>query len=286
MFNGDSDPTQKNLSIRVTKVTSGINVQIQWGSEVYNEIFPFEQPQDITAYIEVPAASTDPSLTLEGDPEGTQTLYIDEARDQTIKFTSSVAPPQYAASSSYNWSSSRNEVLELNAADQKNKDATFTVRGIGDTLITLDIITSLPTGIKTTRKQLKVIVGNTVTFTSVKGDGNSAEISTADRNVVNVKVSPDNTNPTVTFTFTSVRPLASTGLDGVFNPSAAFTAPTTSLSADGKTVTVSAKVLRLDTPMVKLTLKSGTTDLYTVSISLSGSQSPIQIPSNPNPFGN
>ena len=283
MFNGDSDPTQKNLSIRVTKVTSGINVQIQWGSEVYNEIFPFEQPQDITAYIEVP---NNPNWILEGDPEGTQTLYIDEANNQTVKFTSSVAPPQYAASSSYNWSSSRDSVLALNTADQKNKDASFTVKGTGEALITLDIITSLPTGIKTTRKQLRVIVGNTVTFTSVKGDGNSAAISDADPNSVSVKVSPDNPNPTVTFTFTSVRPLASTGLDGAFSPSDAFSAPTTSLSADGKTITVSAKVMKLNNPIVTLTLKSGTTTLSTVTVGLSGSQSTMQIPSNPNPFGN
>lgn len=275
MFNADSDPTQKNLSIRVTKVTAGINVQIQWGSETYNETFPFEQPQDINAYIIVP---TNPNWILEGDPEGTQTLYIDQVTNpnQTIDLSVSLAPPQYAANSSYNWSSSRDGVFSLDPNDQKNATATFTVKGEGDAMVTLDVITSLPTGIKTTRKQLKVIVGNTVKLTNVTGSGGSATKGDADNSVM-VTVSPNNQNPTVTFTFTSVRPLPSANLSATITPAGAFSNsnPTPSLSSDGKTVTVSVPV---GTPPqnggeATLVLKSGTTALSTVTISFSGSQS-------------
>lgn len=273
MFNADSDPTQKNLSIRVTKVAAGIRVQIQWGSETYDEIFPFEQPQDITAYIVVPNGI--PNSTLEGDPEGTQTLYIDTANGQSFTLTASIMPPQYAANSSYNWESSRESVLQLDPADKKSDKATFTVKGTGETMVTLDVITSLPTGIKTTRKQLKVIVGDTVTLTNVTGSGNSATKGDTN-NTVMVTVSPNNPTPTVTFTFTSVRPLPSANLSAAITPTGAFSndAPIPSLSSDGKTVTVSVPVGTppKDGKQATLVLKSGATTLSTVTISFSGSQ--------------
>lgn len=104
MFSSGSDPTQKNLSIRVTKVTTGINVQIQWGSETYSETFPFEAEQNLRVMFEVTGSTPANHATLDG-PEGSQALTID-ANTTSVSVRANV----WNATPSYAWSTNSNLV--------------------------------------------------------------------------------------------------------------------------------------------------------------------------------
>lgn len=98
MFNADSDPTQKNLAIRVTKASTGIQVEITWGTEIYSNIFPFEAEQNLRVIFEVAGSNPANKATLTG-MEGSQALTIDAGTTSV-----SVRANVWNATPSYAWS--------------------------------------------------------------------------------------------------------------------------------------------------------------------------------------
>ena len=277
LFSANGIPCSNDLIVQVRKDSKGVYIDLTYGTQKQTFPYLFAEDADISVYISVPDASGRADLTLEGEPQATQTLYVDSATGSPIQFTSTIAPPQYAADSQYVWRSSRDSVIALQAGDDGHgQNATFDLKGEGEATISLTVVTSPPGGARpiTTTKEIKVIVGHSLSLTSATGSGNSVSADVPNR-TARVTVSPSNPNPELTFVFSSVRPVGSTSVTTTYAPDV-FTAKSTNLSTDGKTITVKATVgtLPLTAAESKLTLQVGTTSLEVV-IGFSGSQTPL-----------
>ena len=275
LFNIGGVPLENNININIRKTTTSVDVTLTHDkNNTRTDSFPFAATQDLTLYIQVPSEASLPGLQLEGNPEATQTLYVD-SKDTVndIRFVSSIMPPQYAAYSQYAWESSRPEVLRA-SSNTNEADATFKVMGEGETTIRLRVSAFLPSGeTKVATKEMKVIIGYTVTFSGAVGTGVSSDKSNW---TTRVEVTPKNKNPEVTFTFNSVRSLPSTGLAASMDVPGIFTPATLTpkLSTDGKTVTVVATVSTVPTattgqPKLTVTIAGKP---YVVNITVTGTQ--------------
>jgi len=277
LFSANGIPCSNDLIVQVRKDAKGVYVDLTYGSQKQTFPYLFGDLGEMEVYLMVPAASgssPNTNLTLEGDPKGTQTLYVDHAPDSVI-FTSSIAPPQYADNARYIWQSSRDSVIGLSQDD--GDKATFTVNGTGEATVKLTVVAAVGNGTQTVEKEIKVIVGHTLTFTSVTGTKNCAS-KEKDSDAVTVTVNPDNKTPSVTFNFASVRPLASSTLNATITttPSTALkiTSPPT-LDATGKSVKVIVSVATVPTDgTATLTLTAGSAT-YTVPITVTGNQNDL-----------
>lgn len=279
---------QEALDIWVTKTATGVTIKLQYGSASRSFTYLFEKLPDVTLTIVPP---TGEGIYVEGELTGTQTLYVDSITTHGGKLTfgSSIYPPQYEDNASYTWTSTNTNVLALGNRtdgtrdDGKAKSAVFDIVGTGQTTIRLNVSVTLPNGeMKTGMKEITVYVGNSLTFTSARGSG-----VTKNGDTVDVRVTVTNPNPTVTFVFTSVSPMASSiEKEVTFTPDDAFSKTFTStLSTNGKTLTVSAMILSLPSNPYTVKLKVGNGEIsYEVTINISGTQSGMVTPAPaPNP---
>ncbi len=140
LFNANGIACTSNLTIRVSRTTTGMRITLRWdnGRPPQDFDFPYEVTQtEVTAYFSVTGTHpSTPDIRFSGSM-GSQVLAVDSSI-QTVDVKADLNPPESALNCQYIWSSSNSSVVEVTGS--KSLTETLKIKGPGSATITLRII--------------------------------------------------------------------------------------------------------------------------------------------------